>query len=100
MPQIKIIPTPRFIRDLERVRIFLHQKSQLASKKASATIRLAIRGLAQYPESCRVIPENPNLRELVIPFGDSGYIALYEYYPDTEIVSLLTIKHQKEDDYC
>ena len=99
MPHVKIIPSPRFIRDAERLRILLQKKNPLASKKASAAIRFAIRGLSQYPESCRVVPENTTLRELVIPFGDSGYSSLYEYSPETATVTLLTIKHQKEDDY-
>lgn len=99
MPHVKIIPSPRFVRDAERLRLFLQKKSPIASKKASAAIRLAIRGLSQHPESCRVVPENTALRELIIPFGDSGYIVLYEYSPETGIVILLTIKHQKEDDY-
>lgn len=96
---MKVIPSPRFIRDAERVKLFLRTKSPLASKKAASAIRLAIRGLAQYPESCRLIPENLNFRELIIPFGDSGYIALYEYRPEISVVILHTIKHQKEDDY-
>jgi len=47
----------------------------------------------------RVVPENMTLRELVIPFGDSGYIALYEYRPNMGIIIMLAIKHQKENDY-
>ena len=99
MSHVKIIPSPRFIRDAERLRLFLQSKSPLASKKASAAIRLAIRSLSQYPEASRVVPENTALRELVIPFGDSGYISLYEYSPEVGTVTLLTIKHRKEDDY-
>lgn len=99
MPHVKIVPSPRFVRDAERLRLFLQKKSPLASKMASAAIRLAIRSLSQYPESCRVVPENESLRELVIPFGDSGYVSLYEYSQEDGTITLLTIKHQKEDDY-
>ena len=99
MPHVKLIPTTRFTRDLERLRRFLQNKSLTASKKATSAIRLALRSIAQYPESCRVVQENTAMRELIIPFGDSGYISLYEYDPETGTVTLHTIKHQKEDDY-
>jgi hypothetical protein len=41
----------------------------------------------------------PELRELVISFGDSGYIALYRYEPATDTVYVLVFRHQKEAGY-
>jgi len=41
----------------------------------------------------------PELRELVIPFGDSGYIALYRYDPIADAVYVLAFRHQKEVGY-
>ena len=38
----------------------------------------------------------PELRELVIPFGDSGYVALYRHVPAEDAVYILAFRHQKE----
>ena len=41
---------------------------------------------------------DPFLRELVIPFGAAGYVALFEI-ESNGIVSILAVRHQREDDY-
>ena len=41
---------------------------------------------------------NPFLRELIIPFGASGYVALFEI-EGTDTVTVLAVRHQREDDY-
>lgn len=42
--------------------------------------------------------DNPFVRELVIPFRGSGYVALYEI-EDAATVTILALRHQREDDY-
>lgn len=42
--------------------------------------------------------DNPFVRELVIPFGGAGYVALYEI-EDATTVTILALRHQREDDY-
>lgn len=37
-----------------------------------------------------------DFRELVIPFGESGYVALYRYDPEAGVVHLLALRHQRE----
>ena len=71
---------------------------QLAERALEA-IRNAIRSLELTPFSFRkAIPGNPFLRELIIPFGAIGYVALFEI--DTEEnVTILAVRHQREDDY-
>ena len=44
------------------------------------------------------MPDNPFIRELVIPFGSGGYVALFEI-DDKDNVTLLAIRHQREEDY-
>ena len=39
------------------------------------------------------------LRELVISFGKTGYVALYRFLPAPEQVRILAIRHQRELDY-
>jgi hypothetical protein len=51
------------------------------------------------PFACRKVDNgNPFLRELVIPFGGAGYVALFEIDDDTTL-TLLAVRHQREDDY-
>ena len=40
--------------------------------------------------------DEPELRELIISFGDSGYVALYHYERKTETVLISAIRHRKE----
>ena len=40
----------------------------------------------------------PFLRELIIPFGASGYVALFEI-DDSHTVTILAVRHQRESDY-
>jgi len=42
----------------------------------------------------RPLDDLPELRELIIPFGDSGYIALYRH--EIDAVYVLAFRHQKE----
>src|SRR5271168_3589619 len=39
------------------------------------------------------------LRELVIGFGDSGYVALYRHDSTADVVYVLAFRHQKEAGY-
>jgi len=40
----------------------------------------------------------PAQRELIIPFGSTGYVALYEIVSTSKIV-VLAVRHQREEDY-
>ncbi len=41
----------------------------------------------------------PAIRELSIPFGASGYVALYHYEAPEEAVYILAFRHQREAGY-
>ncbi len=41
----------------------------------------------------------PELRQLVIAFGDSGYVALYRHEPADDAVYVLAFWHQEEGGY-
>jgi len=51
------------------------------------------------PDIGRPFPEMPELRELVIAFGASGYVALYRHEPTEDAVYVLAFRHQKEAGY-
>ncbi len=90
---------PRAADDLQRLFDFLADEDLLAAERARAAIAQAIDLLQSFPFACRkALPENPFLRELVIEFGHSGYVALYEI-EDTETVTVLAVRHQREEDF-
>jgi plasmid stabilization system protein ParE len=88
--------------DLVRLYEFILARDEIAwavAERALEAIRNAVRGLELSPFSYRkATPGNPFLRELVIPFGASGYVALFEI-DDDKTVSILAVRHQREDDY-
>jgi hypothetical protein len=70
-----------------------------ARLRAPDSIRHAISGLEHSPFSYRRAEgANPLLRELVVPFGASGYVALFEI-EGPDVVTVLALRHQREHDY-
>jgi plasmid stabilization system protein ParE len=47
----------------------------------------------------RPVATVPGARELIIAFGDSGYIARYRYSSEDNAVYILAFRHQREADY-
>ena len=85
--------------DIERLYRFLAERDLLAAERALQTIGHAWSFLEEFPFSFRKADdEHPLLRELIIPFGGAGYVALFEI-EDDQTVTVLAIRHQREDDY-
>lgn len=85
--------------DLKRLFTFLSEHDIQAAKHARKTIAASIQLLEQFPFTCRkAIGDNTYLRELVVPFGGAGYVALFEI-EDNETVTVLAVRHQREEDY-
>jgi plasmid stabilization system protein ParE len=85
--------------DIKRLYAFLVQRDALAAEKAVEVIIRTIDGLREFPFAARKAPGNDSfLRELIIPFGAGGYIALFEI-EDAKTVTILAVRHQREDDY-
>lgn len=66
--------------------------------QAIAALQSGIATLKTSPFTCRKAGQSPYLRELVIPFGRSGDLALFEI-EDNLSVAVLAVRHQLEDDY-
>lgn len=66
--------------------------------RALQAIKDGIAFLETSPFACRKAGNSPFLRELVIPFGRTGYVALFEIV-DQETVVIGAVRHQREDDY-
>lgn len=85
--------------DLVRLFRFLVEHDPDAACEAMAAIEKGFEMLKTFPFTCRkVAPDNAFLRELIIPFGSRGYVALFEI-EDHNTVTILAVRHQRESDY-
>lgn len=94
--------TPEAEADLIRLYQFLLERDEAdwsLAERALAAIRAGLSVLEQSPFTCRkAASDSPFLRELVIPFGSAGYVALFEV-DNAETVTVLAVRHQRESDY-
>lgn len=97
MPHVRL--SARAQSDLSRLHAFLVNKDANAAKRALLASRESIMPLVHAPMIGRPVEDSEDLRELVIDFGASGYLALYRFEPALDAVTILAIKHQREDDY-
>lgn len=96
MPQL--IWSPESLLDIQRLYRFLVVKSPDAAKRAVQAIRTEVQILASNPEVGRPATDmEPEFREWLIDFGETGYVALYRYDGHSAVV--LTVRHQKEVGY-
>ena len=78
---------------------FLLEKDLASAERALDAITAAVDLLRFSPYACRkALGDNPFLRELPIPFGSAGYVALFEITPGNT-VNILAVRHQREEDY-
>ena len=95
----RVIVTEGVAQGLERCRQFLATKNPLAVKRAGQIIERQFALLETTPDIGRPLPELPELRELIINFGDSGYVVLCRHEPADDTVYVLAFRHQKEAGY-
>ncbi|MDP1575120.1 MAG: type II toxin-antitoxin system RelE/ParE family toxin [Coxiellaceae bacterium] len=95
----RIIITQGAALGLERCRSFLMEKNGAAATRAAEAIKRSFSILQAEPEIGRPLEDLPELRELIIPFGGSGYVALYRYEVKTSSLYILAFRHQKEAGY-
>lgn len=69
-----------------------------APQRALDAVREGMRLLSWSPYTCRRAElGNGRSRELIVPFGGTGYIVLFEIVGDTVVVG--AVRHQREEDY-
>ena len=89
--------------DLVRLYEYLLDRATTAedldlAERALAAITGAVESLKRSPFIYRKADDDPFLRELLIPFGGSGFVALFEIIGEREVV-VSALRHQREDDY-
>jgi plasmid stabilization system protein ParE len=83
----QIVYASHALNDVERA----HQSAN------AVAIQSAIENLSAHPLVGRRV--EGDLRELVISFGDTGYIALYRFVVQKDEVRVLALRHQREIGY-
>jgi plasmid stabilization system protein ParE len=67
-------------------------------ERAVQAIKDGVVFLESSPFACRKAGNSSFIRELIVPFGSTGYVALFEIV-DSSTVIIGAIRHQREDDY-
>lgn len=62
-------------------------------------LRSMLENLVDNPNIGTQYEENFGVRQIHIPYGGSGYSALYKVHDVIEIVGILRIKHQRQNTY-
>jgi toxin ParE1/3/4 len=83
------------VEDLERLRAFLDHANPEAAKRASALIWAAVERLQNFP-ALGMPTDDPEIRQIVIRFGASGYIVRYVVLPETADILVTRVWHGRE----
>ena len=90
----QVVYSARALDHIDRAFQFLRDKDPAAARSAVAAIQSAVDNLAAHPLVGRRL--EGELRELVISYGHSGYVALYRFVIARDEVRILAIRHQRE----
>lgn len=90
----KVVYSRRALDHIERTFEFLRDKDSNAAQNAVQAITSGVKNLAAHPLVGRRL--EGELRELIISYGHSGYVALYRFVLPTDEVRILAIRHQRE----
>jgi plasmid stabilization system protein ParE len=100
----KVAFTPEADADLGRLFDFLLERAETADEamrayEAVAAIRaIASSHLSTTPYSYLKVGQRPTLRELIVPFGSTGYVLRFDIRTP-ELVLVIGARHQREEDY-
>ena len=95
MPRVKLSARARL--DLARLHRFLAEKDSTLASRAIDDIYASVVHLKRMPKIGR--PVQAGLRELIIDFGSSGYLALYDFDEAADEIIILAVRHQRENNY-
>ena len=96
--------TPEAEADLERLFDFLLERAEtvedaMRAHEALEVLRaVATHHLSTTPYSYRRVGPRPTLRELIVPFGSTGYVLRFDIRTP-ELVVVIGARHQREEDF-
>jgi plasmid stabilization system protein ParE len=89
-----VVYSARSLGQIERAFQFLRKDNPDAALDAVTAIQSAVEHLAAHPLVGRRV--EGELRELVISYGQTGYVALYRFVVSKKEVRILALRHQRE----
>jgi addiction module RelE/StbE family toxin len=89
-----VVYSKRALDHIERAFAYRSDKNPDAAPAAVNAIQSAVNNLAAHPLVGRRL--EGELRELIISYGHSGYVALYRFVIAQDEVRILAIRHQRE----
>ncbi len=94
----RLIWSPPALHDVQRLYRYLAEKNMDAARRAVRAIRGGLKVIGHQPEIGRPVADmEPEYREWLVEFGDSGYVAPYRYNWQTAVI--LSVRHQREFEY-
>jgi len=90
----KVVYSARALDHIERAFQSLRDRNPDAALNAVTAIQSAVDNLAAHPLVGRRV--QGDLRELIISYGQSGYVAFYRFVVPRDEVRILAIRHQRE----
>ena len=85
--------------DLEQIFDFNYERVPATALAHIEAVRSAVLILETHSRIGRPTGAGSALRELVISYGESGYIALYEHAPAEDIIRIVAVRYQREAGY-
>ena len=93
----QVVYSAHAVENIERVMQLLLEKPPEVAIASAGAIRSAVENLASHPLIGRRVEDD--LRELVVSYGVTGYIALYRFDIQRDQVRVLALRHQREIGY-
>jgi plasmid stabilization system protein ParE len=90
----QVVYSARSLDHIERAFRFLRDNDPAAALDAVLAIRSAVENLEAHPLIGRRV--EGELRQLIISYGHTGYVALYRFVIPRDEVRILAIRHQRE----
>jgi len=93
----RVVYSARALDHLERAFEFLRTQDPRVAERAVLAIVSAVDNLSTHPLIGRRI--DGEIRELILSYGETGYVALYRFVVPRDEVRVLAIRHQRELGY-
>ncbi len=95
----KIVLSKSALSKLNQIKKFYAQRDPKIGDRAVDIIEAAFMSLLDSPEIGRPFEGSFLRRELIIPFGKTGFVSLYEIDRDTNRIVIVALRHQREEGF-
>jgi plasmid stabilization system protein ParE len=89
-----IVWLPEAVKDVQRLFDFLKDKNPDAAARAAQIIRKGAETIGNFPEVGYPMNDDTDRRELLVPFGDGGYVL--RYIIDARTIVIIRVWHSRE----